>query len=296
MTPSEVNASVSRAAPMKALEKIAIGWTVTTATRKTKVSMTSSRLRASSFGVFLRLAPSTRAIIRSRKLAPGSCVMRTTIRSDSTFVPPVTGPIAARLTNHRGGLAADRRLVDAGHSLHDVTVARDEFAGRDQHQVAATQVDRRNRLLGKVRRREAWLPVADSASTGLLARTPKRVRLRLPTALGDRLGEVGEDHGQPQPRGDQPPEHARVHDGEARGQRRPDLGDEHDRVADHGDGVELAQRGRQGKPQLTRIQQARTDAVRALRSRRVVGLVGRGPHGRCGAHQNRSGTMRADSR
>ena len=36
-----------------------------------------------------RLAPSTMAIIWSRKLCPASCVTRTTSQSDSTVVPPV---------------------------------------------------------------------------------------------------------------------------------------------------------------------------------------------------------------
>ena len=49
---------------------------------------------AISFGVFCLLAPSTSAIIRSRKVSPGLEVIWTTIRSDSTTVlpsPPATG-------------------------------------------------------------------------------------------------------------------------------------------------------------------------------------------------------------
>jgi hypothetical protein len=54
------------------------------------VSVSSRIDSAISFGVFCRAAPSTRAIIRSRKLSPGLVVIRTTMRSDSTVVPPVT--------------------------------------------------------------------------------------------------------------------------------------------------------------------------------------------------------------
>jgi len=54
---------------------------------KTMVSTASNIVRAISFGVFWRLAPSTSEIIRSMKVWPRSAVMRTTIRSDSTFVP-----------------------------------------------------------------------------------------------------------------------------------------------------------------------------------------------------------------
>ncbi len=45
---------------------------------------------AISFGVFCRVAPSTRAIMRSMKLFPVREVTRTTIESDNTVVPPVT--------------------------------------------------------------------------------------------------------------------------------------------------------------------------------------------------------------
>ena len=65
---------------------------------------------AISFGVFWRLAPSTRAIIRSRNVSPGLAVMRTTIRSDSTRVPPVTAersPPDSRITGADSPVMAD---------------------------------------------------------------------------------------------------------------------------------------------------------------------------------------------
>src|SRR5262245_5545933 len=77
------------------------GSSVTVARRKMMVSPASRMLSAISFGVFCRLAPSTIAIIRSRKVSPGSLVMRTTIQSDRTRVPPVTAlrsPPASRMT------------------------------------------------------------------------------------------------------------------------------------------------------------------------------------------------------
>ena len=61
-------------------------------------------------GVFCRSAPSTRAIMRSRKDSPGLAVMRTTIRSDSTFVPPVTAersPPLSRMTGADSPVMAD---------------------------------------------------------------------------------------------------------------------------------------------------------------------------------------------
>ena len=58
-------------------------------------------LSAISFGVFCRSAPSTRAIIRSRKVEPWAAVIRTMIQSESTWVPPVTAersPPDSRMT------------------------------------------------------------------------------------------------------------------------------------------------------------------------------------------------------
>ncbi len=70
--------------------------------------------RAISLGVFWRLAPSTRAIIRSRKVSPGLAVMRTTMRSDSTRVPPVTeerSPPDSRMTGADSPVMADSSTV-----------------------------------------------------------------------------------------------------------------------------------------------------------------------------------------
>ncbi|MDQ1453353.1 MAG: potassium-transporting ATPase ATP-binding subunit [Acidobacteriaceae bacterium] len=56
---------------------------------------------AISFGVLRRSAPSTRAIMRSRKVSPGFDVMCTVISSLNTRVPPVTAdrsPPASRMT------------------------------------------------------------------------------------------------------------------------------------------------------------------------------------------------------
>ena len=61
---------------------------------------------------------------------PASPVIRTTISSDSTRVPPVTAERSPpRLADDRGRLAGDRRLVDGGDALDDVAVAGDHLAG-----------------------------------------------------------------------------------------------------------------------------------------------------------------------
>ena len=67
-------------------------------------------LSAISFGVLRRAAPSTSAIMRSRNECPGSCVISTTIRSESTRVPPVTAlrsPPDSRITGADSPVIAD---------------------------------------------------------------------------------------------------------------------------------------------------------------------------------------------
>ena len=63
-------------APAEATLYAAYGWSVTTASRKISVRPAIRMFRAISLGVFCRSAPSTRAIMRSRKVSPGLEVMR----------------------------------------------------------------------------------------------------------------------------------------------------------------------------------------------------------------------------
>lgn len=65
---------------------------------------------AISFGVFCLAAPSTRLIIRSMKVSPGFVVILTTMRSESTLVPPVTAdrsPPDSRMTGADSPVIAD---------------------------------------------------------------------------------------------------------------------------------------------------------------------------------------------
>ena len=209
------------------------------------VSPASRMLSAISFGVFWRLAPSTSAIIRSRKLSPGFGVTRTTISSDSTRVPPVTAersPPDSRITGADSPVIADSSTL-AMPSI-DLAVAGDHLAGRD---------DARGR-----RRASCELGTSSIVAVGqppagdrLGARLAQRVGLRLAAALGHRLGEVREQHGEPQPGGDAAGEHVRlggrvaeVLEEEDRRERGADLDHEHDRVARHAARVELAERCR----------------------------------------------------
>ena len=73
-------------------------------------------VRAISLGVFCRWEASTRRIIRSMKLCPGSAVTTTVIVSDNTLVPPVTAlrsPPASRITGADSPVIADSSTVAA---------------------------------------------------------------------------------------------------------------------------------------------------------------------------------------
>ena len=119
--------------------------------------------------------------MRSRNDWPGSCVISTTMRSESTRVPPVTAlrsPPASRMTGADSPVMADSS-TDAMPSI-DRAVARDDLAGLDDDDVAAAQLG--GRPLGAVAQ----------LRDGLGAHRAQRVGLRLAAALGDRLGEVAE--------------------------------------------------------------------------------------------------------
>ena len=88
----------------------AIGHSVAVTMRKTSVNALSTSDRAISLGVRCRAAPSTSAIMRSRNDVPALAVMRTTIMSERTRVPPVTpewSPPASRTTGALSPVIAD---------------------------------------------------------------------------------------------------------------------------------------------------------------------------------------------
>ena len=107
--------------------------------------------------------------------------------------------VAARLADDRRRLAGDRRLVDRGDALDDVAVAGDHLAGasrRTGRRPAASPTTRSTIVPSAVR----------TVRDGVGPRLAQRRRLRLAAALGHRLGEVGEQHREPQQRSDEPGE------------------------------------------------------------------------------------------
>ena len=205
------------------------------------VSPASRMLRAISLGVFWRSAPSTRAIMRSMKLSPGLVVI---LHHDAVGQHPGAAgdrrAVAARLADDRGRLAGDGRLVDRGDALDDVAVAGDQLAGVARRTASPTCSCARRHLDGRA------VGLAD-VGDGLRAGLAQRVGLGLAPALGHGLGEVGEQHGEPQPDGHQPAEHAgggrwrccRSRKNRTVVQHRADQHHEHHRVAGLGAGVEL---------------------------------------------------------
>ncbi len=198
---------------------------------------------AISFGVLRRLVPSTRAIMRSRKLAPGSWVIRTTIRSESTRVPPVTAlrsPPDSRITG-----ADSPVIADSSTEAMPSTTSPSPGIGSPASQT--TRSPGRSSAAGT----RSSIPASlEAARHHAAARRAQRVGLRAAAALGDRLGQVGEEDREPQPERDDPgepeavgPAPDQVGDEDAGGQRAADLDHEHDRLAHLHPRVELADRG-----------------------------------------------------
>ena len=103
--------------------------------------------------------------------------------------------IAAALANDRRRFAGDRGLVDRGDALDHFAVAGNDVAGLDQHHVAAAQ-------LRSPAPSRSLPPRSDQLGLGLGAGLAQVVGLRLAASLGHRLGEVGEQHREPQPQRD----------------------------------------------------------------------------------------------
>ena len=102
--------------------------------------------------------------MRSKNVWPRSAVIRTTMRSESTLVPPVTAersPPDSRITGRR--LAGDRRLVDRGDAFDDLAVGGDEVAGLTDDEVALCEVDGGDRA-PRCRRGSVVGPRSPSAS------------------------------------------------------------------------------------------------------------------------------------
>ena len=92
--------------------------------RKIRVKAASTIDRAISLGVRWRMAPSTRAIMRSRNDWPGLAVICTTMLvGKDPRAAGHAGAVAAGLADHGRRFAGDGRFVDRGHAFDDLAVA-----------------------------------------------------------------------------------------------------------------------------------------------------------------------------
>ena len=151
--------------------------------------------------------------------------------------PPGDGrAVAAGLADDGGRLARDRRLVDGGDPLDDGPVARDQLLRLDDDEVALPEHGSGDVLLAA-----GFADEPPGRGVGL--RPAKRVGLRLPAPLGDRLREVREEDGGPEPEDDLELERERpARSDPEEGERREDgadLDDEHHGVLRHAARVEL---------------------------------------------------------
>jgi hypothetical protein len=156
-------------------------------------------------------------------------------------------PVAAALTDHGRALAGDGALVHRRHALDDLAVARQQVTRAHQHHVTLPQHGR-----GHDGDAQVVLGIEQLARHDVGTRPPQRVGLRLAASLRHRLGEVCEQHREPQPH------RHRQHEGrgllalaaqgqhaQRRGQQRAHQHGEHDRVPHLVARIQLAQRGEQ---------------------------------------------------
>ena len=145
-------------------------------------------LRAISLGVFCRSAPSTSAIILSRNVSPGFAVIRTTIASESTRVPPVTAersPPDSRITGADSPVIADSSTL----AMPSITSPSPGMISRPDHADVA-HLQARGRGVGiapRVRARGRSYPPSPRAGP----------RPGPCPYLRERLREVREEHREP---------------------------------------------------------------------------------------------------
>ena len=104
------------------------------------------------------------------------------------------GTVAAGFANDGSGFAGDGGLVDRGDAFDDFAVAGDVVAGFDVDDVAGAKQAAGNLFKAAV----GGVALGDGLALGLA----QRVGLGLAAALGHGLGEVGEEHREPEPERD----------------------------------------------------------------------------------------------
>ena len=172
------------------------GRMVTVAMRNSSDMPASRMARAISLGVRCRWAPSTRAIMRSRKVSPGSArdADGQAVADERRATCDRAADIGAGLLEDGRGFARDGGLVDEADALDDVAVTGDRLALLDDDDVALAKLggpDILERAVGTA-----------AMGRGLRSRPPQGRGLRAAAGLRDGLRVGGEEDREPQPDSD----------------------------------------------------------------------------------------------
>src|SRR5208282_6227675 len=100
--------------------------------------------------------------------------------------------VTAALTDDRGGFAGDGRFIHTGDAFHHVAIRRDEVAGLANDEIALLEVRGRDFV---------FMAVAQAPRDGVFAGFAGAFGLGFAPSLGDGLGKVGEQDGEPEPDG-----------------------------------------------------------------------------------------------
>ena len=182
------------------------------------------------------------------KVEPGAAVIFTLIQSDKTVVPPVTAersPPASRITGADSPVMAE--LVHRRDAFDNLAVAGDEIARFHQHDVAELEIERGD-AFDDVSHSALAFRIDQPLGVRVAAGLTQRVRLRLAASFRHGFGEIGEEHGEPEPSCDLAGEQGgsilccEIAQEDQRHHGRHGLGDEDHGVARELSRVELAER------------------------------------------------------
>ena len=217
---------------------------------------------AISLGVFCRLAPLDQGDhpVDERLARLLGDLDDDAVREDLRSAGDRTA-VAAALADDWCGLTGDRGLIDTGDAVDDVAVAGDRVTGLADDAVALQQFRCRHRFFSTTQ----GGAVDETSSHGVGLRPAQRIGLCLTAALGDSLGQVGEQHGQPKKHDDQPRERRGVAYRDHGGEHRAELDDEHHGVLVQRARIELGQRAGQRRQEHAWIEQSALHAVRFVR-------------------------------
>ena len=135
------------------------------------------------------------------KVEPGAAVIFTLIQSESTVVPPVTAersPPASRMTGADSPVMAD--------SLTEATPSMISPSPGMRSPASTSTTSPTFRSSAETPSTTSLMPLCHRVDQALGvrvgARAAQRVGLRLAAPFGHGFGEIGEEHGEPQPGGD----------------------------------------------------------------------------------------------